>query len=111
MSVSAREVIEEELRRSEDRLRDIGATAPDRAAIFDRAAFLDRLLGDADAAAGRAHTIKGAAVNVGAMALSATAAEVEKAARAGRRDDVIALLPELVRQFGRAHDQMRVDAA
>jgi two-component system sensor histidine kinase/response regulator len=135
------EVLEKWLSRAGDASMLDTEAVPNGAEIFDRAAFLDRLMGDedlveeianafledmiaqlamlkthvaegdADAAGGRAHTIKGAAANVGAMALSATAAEMEKAARAGRRDEVTALLPELVRQFGLAHDQMRVDAA
>jgi HPt (histidine-containing phosphotransfer) domain-containing protein len=48
---------------------------------------------------GQSHTIKGAAANVGGMALSAVASEMEKAARADRPDEIAALLPELERQF------------
>jgi two-component system sensor histidine kinase/response regulator len=141
MSLALSEVLEKWLSRVGDASVLDTAAVLDGAEIFDRAAFLDRLMGDedlvkeianafledmiaqlamlkthvaegdADAAGGRAHTIKGAAANVGAMALSATAAEMERAARACRPDEVTALLPELVRQFGLAHDQMRVDSA
>lgn len=109
--------------------------------VFDRSALLDRLMGDADlvteiaaaflddmvgqldilkthvvdgdadAAGGRAHTIKGAAANVGAMALSAVAGAMEKAGRAGRSDEIAVLLPELTRQFGLVCDQMQAGEA
>lgn len=44
---------------------------------------LDR--GDAGSAGGQAHALKGAAANVGGMALSAVASEMEEAGKAGRR--------------------------
>ncbi len=97
--------------------------------VFDRQAFVDRLLGDLDlvkeitagflkdmptqigklikhidsgdvkAAGDQAHSIKGAAANVGGMAFSAAALAIELAARANSREKVSALLPELQRQF------------
>jgi signal transduction histidine kinase/CheY-like chemotaxis protein/HPt (histidine-containing phosphotransfer) domain-containing protein len=97
--------------------------------VFDRQAFLARLMGDEDlaknivarfledipkrilamrthldqgdagSAGGQAHTIKGAAANVGGLAFSAAAFEMEKAAKAGRREELVALMPDLERQF------------
>ncbi len=97
--------------------------------VFDRQAFVDRLLGDLDlvreitanflkdmpeqigklkkhidggdvkAAGEQAHSIKGAAANVGGMAFSAAALAIERAAKANSREKVSALLPELQRQF------------
>jgi PAS domain S-box-containing protein len=97
--------------------------------VFDRPALLDRLMGDAvlakdilaifledipkqlqllkelvdrgaaESAGSQAHAIKGAAANVGGMAFSAVAGDMEKAGKAGRLDEVAALLPELKRQF------------
>ena len=97
--------------------------------VFDRQAFVARLLGDEDLAesiiagflkdipqqihalkehldrcdtgkaGGRAHTIKGAAANVGGMALNAAASKVEKAGNAGQMEETAALIPELERQF------------
>jgi CheY-like chemotaxis protein/HPt (histidine-containing phosphotransfer) domain-containing protein len=97
--------------------------------VFDRPALLARLMGDEDlvreivagfledmpnqigalqkhvgagdaAGAGlKAHTIKGAAANVGAMALSVVALQMEKAGRSGRLEGLVALVPELERQF------------
>jgi HPt (histidine-containing phosphotransfer) domain-containing protein len=105
--------------------------------IFDRQAFLERLMGDLDlakeigagfledmprqldklkeciaagdakTAGGQAHAIKGAAANVGGLAFSAVAQTMEQAARAGRLVDVIALLPELERQFGLLQEKLR----
>ena len=97
--------------------------------VFDRQAFVDRLLGDLDlvkkitalflkdmpeqilklenhigngdvkAAGDQAHSIKGAAANVGGLAFSAAALAIEQAAKANSREIVSALLPELQRQF------------
>jgi HPt (histidine-containing phosphotransfer) domain-containing protein len=63
--------------------------------------------GKAALAGGQAHQIKGAAANVGGVALSAVAFEMEKAGQAGRLDEIAAFMPELERQFGllRAHMQ------
>jgi HPt (histidine-containing phosphotransfer) domain-containing protein len=58
---------------------------------------LDR--GDAGSAGFEAHAIKGAAANVGGMALSAVASEMEEAAKAGRREKLVSLVPEMERQF------------
>jgi PAS domain S-box-containing protein len=55
--------------------------------------------GDAGSAGEQAHAIKGAAANVGGLALSAVASELEKSGRAGRLEAAAALLPELERQF------------
>jgi CheY-like chemotaxis protein/HPt (histidine-containing phosphotransfer) domain-containing protein len=97
--------------------------------VFDRHAFVERLLGDQDlvkeitadflsdmprqidllkrhigrgnvkAAGIQAHSIKGAAANVGGLALSVAALALEKSAQTNRIDEVTALLPELERQF------------
>jgi CheY-like chemotaxis protein len=99
--------------------------------IFDRTAFLERLLGDeqvahmiltrfledvprqieivkdyleaGDAAAveRQAHTLKGAAVNVGGEALGAVAFEIEQAGRAGDLAVVKSRLADLEIQFDR----------
>jgi PAS domain S-box-containing protein len=105
--------------------------------VFDRQAFMARLMGDEDlakdiiagfledipkrihtirthldrgdagAAGGQAHAIKGAAANVGGMALSAVAFEMDKAGKAGRREELAALVPELERQFALLKTHMR----
>ncbi|MCX6568099.1 MAG: PAS domain S-box protein [Candidatus Aminicenantes bacterium] len=97
--------------------------------IFDRRALLARLMGDAKlvkeilagflsdmplqisalrgsidkadagAAGSRAHAIKGAAANVGGLALSAAASDLEKLSQAGRLREAAELLPELERRF------------
>jgi len=97
--------------------------------VFDREALMDRLMGDEDlvkeicmgflgdmpiqinvlrqhigrndstSAGGQSHTIKGAAANVGGMALSATALNMEKAAKAGRWDEIASIMSEMERQF------------
>jgi PAS domain S-box-containing protein len=54
---------------------------------------------DAESAGRQAHAIKGAAANVGGLALSAAALAIEKSAKAGRVDETAPLLPELERQF------------
>ncbi len=56
--------------------------------------------GDAGQAGRQGHTIKGAAANVGALALSAVALDIERAGRDGRLDQTVVLFPELERQFG-----------
>ena len=103
--------------------------APSQDPVFDRRAFLGRLMddedlakqivatfldeipnqiralhrnvaeGDAASAGARAHTIKGTAANVGGMALSAVAYAMEKEGKAGHLSQVAALTPELDRQF------------
>ena len=107
------------------------------AMIFDRAAFLDRVMDDEDLAreiiesfladmptqieklgasvdAGdcrlaeqQAHRIKGAAANLGGEALRAVAFEMEKAAKAGDLINVTARLPEMKTQFIRLREAMR----
>jgi two-component system sensor histidine kinase/response regulator len=104
--------------------------------VFDRQAFVDRLMGDKDlvreitaefledmpkqlqamkryfangdnrAIRGQAHAIKGAAANVGGMAFSAAAKVIEQAAQAKRIDEVATLLPELERQFLLLREQL-----
>jgi len=97
--------------------------------VFDRAGMLDRMMGDEDLArmvtetflddapkqiealrgflaAGdvsgterQAHTIKGAAANIGGEALRELAFKMEKTARAGNLDEVRDRLPEMITQF------------
>ncbi len=97
--------------------------------VFDRAGFESRLMGDAELVAeisreflediprrlaalgelvreGRAdetakgaHAIRGACANVGALAMSALAAELEAAGNAGRIEEAAALLQGLEEQF------------
>jgi signal transduction histidine kinase/CheY-like chemotaxis protein/HPt (histidine-containing phosphotransfer) domain-containing protein len=120
-----------------DRTVEVESPAP---IVFDRPAFVARLMGDealaakivagfledmprridairkhivagdARAAGIQAHTIKGAASNVGGMALSAAALDVEKAGKDGRLDAVAALAPELDRQFLRLEEAMKKSA-
>jgi CheY-like chemotaxis protein/HPt (histidine-containing phosphotransfer) domain-containing protein len=105
--------------------------------VFDRQALRDRLMGDeelvreiiagfledmpkqmrrlrehvgqgqAGLAGGQAHAIRSAAGNVGGMALSAAAFEIEKAGNKGQLEGIAALMPELERQFDRLEAQMR----
>ncbi len=63
--------------------------------------------GDAGSAGSQAHTIKGAAANVGGLALSAVAFEMEKAGKAGRREELATLVTEMERQFAMLKTRMR----
>jgi len=111
--------------------------APRDLPVFERAGFVDRLMGDEGlakeiaagfleemppllsslaealrrgdvASAGRvSHGIKGAGANVGAMAMSAVAAELEAAAEAGRAEKAAALLPDLEQQFALLERRMK----
>jgi HPt (histidine-containing phosphotransfer) domain-containing protein len=63
--------------------------------------------GQAGLAGGQAHAIRSAAGNVGGMALSAAAFEIEKAGNKGQLEGIAALMPELERQFDRLEAQMR----
>ena len=54
---------------------------------------------ETDAAGKQAHTIKGAANNVGGTALGSVASEIEKAGKAGDLPAILARLPELDLQF------------
>jgi two-component system, sensor histidine kinase and response regulator len=54
---------------------------------------------DAQAAANQAHAVKGAAANMGGMALSEAAARMEQAGKAGRTQELAGLLQQLERQF------------
>jgi PAS domain S-box-containing protein len=67
--------------------------------------------GDAELARRQGHAIKGAAANMRCMALSAVASDIEKAGRAGRLEEIAALMPELERQFNRLKTQMREGAS
>ncbi len=108
---------------------EIKPDAQTKPVVFDRRAFIERLMGDQDlvreitaaflkdmprqllelkkhigagdvkAAAGQAHSIKGAAVNVGGLAFSAAAFRIEQASRDGGIEEISALLPELERQY------------
>jgi len=62
---------------------------------------------DAGSAGNQAHAVKGAAANVGGMAFSAAAGEMEKAGKAGRPEEIAALMPELERQFDLLRARMR----
>jgi signal transduction histidine kinase/DNA-binding NarL/FixJ family response regulator/HPt (histidine-containing phosphotransfer) domain-containing protein len=63
--------------------------------------------GDASGAARQAHSIKGASANVGGEALREAAFEMEKNAKAGRLEAVMARLPELDMQFARLKAAMK----
>ena len=113
---------------------------PPEATIFDREGLLARVMGDETlaavltntflddipnqidtlrqqletgncaAATRTAHTIKGAAANVGAIVLSRSAADMEKAGKEAALDNMKHILPKLEKQFslteqeiGRAH--------
>jgi len=105
--------------------------------IFDREGFLDRLMGDAEMAQmvievflddipkqieslkcsletndvatteRIAHSIKGAAANVGGEALRELAAEIEKACKDGRFDSVANRCPDLEHQFNRLKEALQ----
>ena len=62
--------------------------------------------GDASGVEHQAHTIKGASANVGGEVLRAVAFEMEKAAKAGNLEYVMAHLPEMERQFARLRQAM-----
>lgn len=61
---------------------------------------------DARSAGDHAHAINGAAANMGGMALSAIAFEIEKAGKSGRVDAIAGFMPELERQFDRLKKAM-----
>ncbi len=105
--------------------------------VYDRTGFLERLMGDAETAkvvldifledipkqldavkaamdacdpaalARVAHSIKGAAANIGGEALRETAAEIEQACKAGKTDLSGLYYPELQRQFLRLKDAIK----
>jgi len=68
-------------------------------------AYLDA--GDAAGAHRQAHTIKGAAANVGGEALHAVAFEMEQACKAGDLDTVMKNMEELAAGFDRLRDEIR----
>ena len=110
-------------------------TAPSTT-VFDRAGMLDRLMGDeelagaiargflddiprqiaalricleagdASGAERQAHSIKGAAANVGGEDLRAAAFEIEKAGKAGILDDATAMANNLEKQFDALKNEM-----
>ncbi len=112
------------------------ATAESTALVFDRAGMMTRLMddevlvravtesflkdiprqiaalrghleaGDAAGAERQAHTIKGAAANVGGEALRAVASEMEKAGTAGDLDRITARMGDLTTQFHRLQEAM-----
>ena len=63
--------------------------------------------GDARGAERQAHTIKGASANIGAERLRALAFEMEKTAKAGNLEGVLAGLDELDEQFGRLRETLQ----
>ena len=65
--------------------------------------------GDSAAAGAQAHGLKGAAANVGGVALTETALAIERAGQAGRLEAIAALMPELERQFILLRDRMQED--
>jgi HPt (histidine-containing phosphotransfer) domain-containing protein len=107
--------------------------------IWDRSAMLDRLMGDeellgtikeifledtpvliekleeflgkadAKSAERQAHSIKGTAAEVGGMALSETAREIEKATFGGKLDVAAEKMPELKKRFERLKQEMVAD--
>ncbi|MBF0482440.1 MAG: response regulator [Desulfovibrionaceae bacterium] len=123
---------------NEEALASPAAEGPqDRAAVFDKAGLVRRMLddeemaqmivegfcgdipkqiaalkdhlaaGDAQSAERSAHTIKGAAANVCAEALRALAFEMEKSGKAGDLAGMQALLPELESRFAVLKDAMK----
>lgn len=104
--------------------------------VFDRTAFVDRLMGDEDLAktiitgflehmpkqmagikasidrrdaketGSQAHKIKDAVANVGGLAMSAVAFEMENAGKCGDPDRLLAMLPVLEKEFERLQQAM-----
>jgi PAS domain S-box-containing protein len=115
---------------------DAGEAAP-QAAVFDKAGFMDRMMGDEQMAravieaflgdiprqieslrsameAGDiekgtliAHSIKGAAAGTGGENLRRTAYEIEKAGKSGRPDVMAGLINQLEAGFAATRDEMR----
>lgn len=103
---------------------------------FDRTAFLERLMGDEDLAkmviagfledmpkqmadlkvpidqgdtekaGAQAHKIKGAAANVGGVAMSAVGLEMENAGKGGDLEQLAAMMPVLEKEFERLQQAM-----
>jgi HPt (histidine-containing phosphotransfer) domain-containing protein len=63
--------------------------------------------GDASGSGRLAHSIKGAAANVGGESLRAVALAIERAGQAGDLDAIIALEPDLQRKFEQLKEAMR----
>jgi PAS domain S-box-containing protein len=91
----------------EDMVREITAAflkdMPEQIGILKR--YIAQ--GQTGQAGSQAHKIKGAAVNVGGMALSTVALKMEKAGRSGQLDQIAALMPELEEQFNSLKVKMR----
>jgi len=109
--VFAETTLLERLMGDSDLVREIGRAFLDD--IPGRMAALAASVGAGDAPdAGRqAHTIKGAAANVGGEALCEVAAGIEEAGRDGDLERLEADLPELQRQFERLRQAMIASAA
>ncbi len=119
-----------------DKLRLVQKTKEQKPIVFDRSAFLERLMGDEDLskkiiagflediptqifdlkkpiqqgnaskAGSQAHKIKGAASNVGGIAMSAVAYEMEKAANDDDLKRLSEMLPILEMEFERLQQAM-----
>jgi signal transduction histidine kinase/ligand-binding sensor domain-containing protein/CheY-like chemotaxis protein/HPt (histidine-containing phosphotransfer) domain-containing protein len=79
------------------------------AALRDISAALSR--GDLAAVGCAAHSFKGSSANIRAQSLSAAAARLEEAARAGVTDQISQLEEQLRREAGRAMDYLRARSA
>ena len=64
---------------------------------------------DGDLVGKMSHTMKGAAANVGAMALSAAALNMEKTVKGGRLEQMALILPEMERHFDVLKKRMEED--
>jgi signal transduction histidine kinase/DNA-binding response OmpR family regulator len=118
-------------------LQRTSAPPAEASVVFDRMAFLERMMGDedlaktvlegfledipkqitalkeqvekgdAEMAGAQAHKIKGAAANVGGVALSGVAMEMEKAGKGKNLDKLKMLLPKLEKEFDRLRQAMQ----
>jgi CheY-like chemotaxis protein/HPt (histidine-containing phosphotransfer) domain-containing protein len=75
--------------------------------ILSLGAFLDQR--DVDQAIRQAHTIKGAAANVGGKGVQSVAYEIEKAAKAGDHDRTTGLMPQLKVGFDMLRQAMEAE--
>jgi HPt (histidine-containing phosphotransfer) domain-containing protein len=68
--------------------------------------------GEDGLAGGQAHAIKGAAANMGGLALSALASQIEEVGKAGgRREELASLAPAMERQFDLLKTHLREENA
>jgi HPt (histidine-containing phosphotransfer) domain-containing protein len=130
-----------EVSEDHDRSQRASASPGGNGLVFDRSAFLERMMGDEDLAqvvmneflkdipkqieglrlqielrdaenaGAQAHKIKGAAANIGGIVMSALACELEKAGKMRDLNMVKTLLPELEREFERLQKVMRGERA